>query len=122
MNNETSFIELALLPSNQRGKIEIAGKFNVHYENDGLVIIEAEVLKHIALVVTRTASYQAVTPFQDVIVFEDDVIPTDKGCTGSFNFNVFDKVLFDGPGDYYILCSIGTVTSNIIHTVLDEKN
>ena len=115
MNNETSLIALKLIPSKEDDQIIISGKFNVNYQSDGLSVKGAQVLKHIALVVTRTANYQAVTPFQDVIVFEDDVTETKEGCSGSFNFNVFDKIVFDGDGNYYILCSMGVITSNIIH-------
>jgi hypothetical protein len=121
INNKTSFIELKHMLSKDSNQIMISGKFNVNYQADGLSVEGAEVLKHIALVVTRTANYQAVTPFQDVIVFDDDVTKTEEGCSGSFNFNVFDKIGFNGNGSFYIICSIGTVTSNIILAVIDAK-
>ena len=121
MNNETSFIEIKEVSSNEDDQILVSGKFNINYQADCLSVDSAEVLKHIVLVVTRSANYQALTPFQDVIVFDDDVTETEEGCSGSFNFNLFDKIGFDGSGDYYILCSLGTVTSNIIHARFDEQ-
>jgi len=121
MNNDVSFMELQLLPIKGGHQIQITGKFNVNYKSDGLSVKAGAVLKHITLVVTRTANYQSVNPFKDVVVFGDDVIETEEGCSGSFNFNLFDKIAFDGNGDYYILCSIGTVTSNIIHARFEEQ-
>ncbi len=96
-------------------KIVIHGKFDIEYEASGLLTRGSEILNHIILVVTRSGNYQSVTPFQDVIAFEDDVQENDSGCSGVFNIDLFKKILFDGPGDYYILCSIGSVTSNILH-------
>ena len=119
-NNKTSLIVLQKSPSKQLGSINITGKFNVEYEADGLTVVGAEVLKHIVLVVTRTANYQSITPFKKVVVFGDDVIETEKGCSGAFSFNLFDKIDFNGPGDYYILCSLGAITSNIIHVQFKE--
>jgi len=98
-----------------KNKINIHGKFTVDYDSSGLVARGFDILNHIILVVTRSGNYQSVTPFKDVIVFEDDVQQSDAGCSGSFNIDLFTKILFDGEGDYYILCSIGSVTSNILH-------
>ncbi|WP_101343987.1 hypothetical protein [Colwellia echini] len=122
MNNDVSFMVLQLSPIKGEQQIRITGKFKVNYKSDGLSVHAGAVLKHIALVVTRTANYQSVNPFKDVVVFDDDVIATESGCSGSFNFNLFDKIAFDGSGDYYIMCSIGTVTSNIIHVRFDESS
>lgn len=119
MNHESSFIEITHIPTESK-YIQISGKFKINYQTDGVIVKAADVLKHILLVVTRTVNYQSVTPFKDIVVFDDDVIETDAGCSGNFNFNVFDKIAFNGSGDYYILCSLGTVTSNIIHVRFDE--
>ncbi len=121
MNNETSFITLQQAHSKEAKQIMIKGKFNVNYRSDGLSVKGAEVLKHIVLVVTRGDNYQSIAPFEHVIVFEDDVSFTKEGCAGSFNFNVFEKIGFDGKGDFYIMCSLGSVTSNIILSVLDKS-
>ncbi len=108
-------IERLSTNGNDQNGIVLHGKFDLEYETSGLLVRGSEVLNHIILVATRSGNYQSVTPFKDVIVFEDDVRESDSGCGGVFNINLFNKILFDGPGDYYILCSIGSVTSNILH-------
>lgn len=99
----------------------IKGRFNILYDNNGITVRGSKVLKHIVLVVTRGGNHSADGPFQDIVVFDDDVTETKSGCSGAFHFNLFDKIGFDGSGDYYILCSLGTVTSNIIYARFDEK-
>lgn len=98
--------------------LPLRGKFNVPYDASGLNVTGPEVIKHIVLVVTRGANYQTLTPFRDVIVFTDDIKPTAEGCSGHFNLDVFEKISFDGEGDYYILCSLGVYTSNIVRVVV----
>lgn len=125
MNNNPHNIEQSSLKIERlqpRGvgenKTVLHGKFNITYEESGLLVTGADVLSHVILVATRTANYQSVTPFKDVVIFEDDVTETGSGCTGVFNIDLFKKILFDGEGDYYILCSIGSVTSNILKVTL----
>lgn len=101
--------------------LSIRGKLNILYEQNGLTMKGSGILKHIVLVVTRGGNHFADTLFKSVIVFDDDIIETKNGCTVRFTFNLFDKINFGGAGDYYIMCSIGTVTSNIIHTIIDVK-
>ena len=102
------------------GPILVKGTFNTFYQQNGVLVEGSAILKHIVLVVTRGGSHFSGPLYKDVIVFDDDITVTDRGCSGKFNFNVFDKVGFDGAGDYYIMCSIGAVTSNITLAVVDE--
>ncbi len=88
--------------------------FQVPLLGIGPEVTGAEILKHVALVVTRGGNYQAVSPFKDVIVFPDDIKISESSYSGFFNFDVFDKISFDGEGEYFVLCSIGTITSNIV--------
>lgn len=99
-------------------QIFLRGKFNIWYDQNGLLVRGAEVVKNVVLVVTRTANYQVVTPFKDIIVFESDVVETKDGCSGFFNIEVTDHISFDGEGDYYVLCSLGTCLSNILKITL----
>jgi len=120
--NNIATVEIELASEQVISKqILVRGKFNILYEQNGLMVKGSDVLKHIVLVVTRGGNHFADAPYRDVIVFEDDIIETDKGCSGRFNFNVFEKVGFNGAGDYYIMCSLGTVTSNIIYAAIDAK-
>lgn len=96
--------------------IKLRGRFKVPYGKDGITVEGAQVLKHIVMVVSRGGNYQAVTPFKDAAVFADDVNDDGKSCSGGFNINVADHLMFDGGGDYYILCSLGTYLSNITKT------
>lgn len=69
-------------------------------------------LKHIILAVTRLGNYQALPPFQDTIVFDDDFQLEGDICCGSFNFNLKDYLRFDGEGEYFVNFSLGSVISN----------
>lgn len=120
-NNSGAFISIErIFPpgGKDESQIHLHGEFNILYDEQVPFARGSGILKHIILVVTRTANYQSVAPFKDVIVFEDDVIETGEGCSGVFNIDIFNKILFDGAGDYYTLCSIGSTTSNILHIKL----
>lgn len=106
-------IEARLHPQSAQ-KIIVHGKFSVICDQDGVSARSWEVLKHVVLVVTRSGNYQALAPFKEVIVFEDDVKRIDNICSAFFNIDVMDHIAFDGEGDYYILCSLGAHTSNIV--------
>ena len=94
--------------------ILVRGEYKVPYADDSVPKQATLMPKHIALVVTRSGNYQAMKPFRDMVVFEDDVKDDGKCAAGNFNFNVFDHIQFDGGGDYYILCSLGNYLSNIV--------
>ena len=93
-------------------RITVKGEFALPFGTKGLPEAPTEVLKHIVLVVTRSGNYQSVTPFQNVVVFPDDVKVKEDICSGFFNINVMDHIAFDGEGDYYLSCSVGTILSN----------
>ena len=105
-------IEAALHPQKQQ-QILLRGKFKLPCGQHGVPEAATQVFKHIVLVATRGGNYQTLTPFRDVIVFEDDIQTDGNFCAGLFNFNVMDHIQFDGAGDYYLLCSVGIYTSNI---------
>lgn len=106
-------IEAELYPQNKQ-RIFIHGKFRVPCGKEGVPQQGAQVLKHIVLVVTRSGNYQSLTPFKEVVVFEDDIRRDGNDCSAFFNIDVMNHILFDGEGDYYILCSLGTYISNIV--------
>lgn len=110
-------IDAGLHPQ-QPQKILVRGKLRVSYGKNGVPDEGTAVLKHVVLVVSRTLNYQSLTPFKDVIVFSDDLRDEGNGCSASFNINVMDHIRFEGAGDYYILCSIGTYTSNVVKVVV----
>jgi len=105
-------IEAVLHPQRPQ-QILLRGKFRLPCGQDGVPEEATQVFKHIVLVTTRGGNYQTLTPFRDVIVFEDDIQTDGNFCSGLFNFNVMDHIQFDGAGDYYLLCSVGIYTSNI---------
>ena len=91
----------------------ITGKFSIDVDDDD-TNNPAEILKNIICVVTRTENYQSFTPFQDVVVFSDDVIIDKNIISGVFSFDMMNFLKFSGSGEYYILCSIYSNLSNII--------
>ena len=106
-------IEAGLHPQKSQ-QILLRGKFKLPCGKGGVPEEATQVFKHLVLVATRTANYQSLTPFKDVIVFEDDIQTEGNYCSGLFNINVMEHIQFDGEGDYYLLCSVGTYTSNIL--------
>ena len=94
--------------------ILVRGEYKVPYAEASVPKQATLMPKHIVLVVTRSGNYQAMKPFRDMVVFEDDVKDDGKNAAGNFNFNVFDHIPFKEGGDYYILCSLGNYLSNII--------
>ena len=98
--------------------IPISGKFRIPFDHSGVLVTGPDILKHIVLAVTRSGNYQTSSPFKDVAVFPDDIKKSKKGWTGFFKFNVFNHIGFAGEGDYYILCSLGIYTSNIVKIVV----
>lgn len=113
--NEEYFITIECPDRCENGDaFKLSGQFKVPYEKNGIIVHGAQVLKHIILVVTRSGNYQAFVPFKDVIVFEDDVREVEGGCHAYFNVRVMDHLAFEGEGDYYVLCSLGSYLSNII--------
>ena len=106
-------IEAALHPQKPQ-QILLRGKFKLPCGQHGVPEEATQAFKRIVLVTTRSANYQTLTPFRDVIVFDDDIQRDGNFCSGLFNFNVMDHIQFEGAGDYYLLCSVGTYTSNIV--------
>lgn len=94
--------------------ILVRGEYKVPYADESVPNQATLMPKHIVLVVTRSGNYQAIKPFREMVVFEDDVKDDGKCAAGNFNLNVFHHIQFDGGGDYYILCSLGNYLSNIL--------
>lgn len=94
--------------------IKVQGEFRVNNEEISIQYINENILKHIVLVVTRSASYQSVTPFSDIVVFKDDVTISSDNVSGLFNISIKDHISFNGKGKYYIMCSLGTMLSNTL--------
>lgn len=117
-NNEFGIsIEAGLHPHHKQ-KILVHGKFQVLCGQAGVPEQSTQVLKHIVLVIRRSGNYQSLTPFKEVIVFADDIRSDGNSCSAFFNINVMDHIQFGGEGDYYVLCSLGTYTSNIVKVVV----
>lgn len=120
MTDDNYFIKITAPEKAHKDKpILLRGKFHIPLRNAGITARGSEVLKHIVLVVTRGGNYQTLAPFKNVIVFADDIKQTEDACSGFFQLDVFEKISFDGEGDYYILCSLGVYTSNIVKVVVN---
>ena len=98
--------------------IGIAGSFRLKLGKNAVPKDALSVLKHIVVVTTRYGNYQSLTPFKDVIVFEDDVQLEGDICSGNFNINLMEHIQFSGEGEYYTHCSIGQVISNTEKVIL----
>lgn len=107
------YIDAGLHP-HQNKKILVRGKFRVVCGRQGVPERGPDTLKHVVLVTTRSGNYQSLTPFKEVVVFADDVQQDGEVCSAFFNIDVMDHIAFGGEGDYYLLCSIGAHTSNIV--------
>lgn len=96
----------------------VRGEYKIPYAEESVPKQATLMPKHIALVVTRSGNYQAMKPFSQMVVFEDDVKDDGIYAMGHFNLNVNDHIQFNGAGDYYILCSLGNYLSNIVKVTL----
>lgn len=115
MNKNGLYISISVHQTHEKTKLFIVnGKFHVVYDDLGLIVKNENILKHIILVVTRGENYQAHPAFENVVVFADDIQKTEVGCSGFFKINLFETIEFDGRGDYFVLCSMGSYTSNIL--------
>ena len=94
--------------------IEINGKFSVVKNEQSIYADNEKVIKHIVLVVTRSANYHTSTPFLDVVTFKDDVKVGPGVVSGNFKIFLKDHLTFNGSGDYFVLCSLGTCLSNTL--------
>ncbi|MGQ9424386.1 hypothetical protein ACXYTJ_00380 [Gilvimarinus sp. F26214L] len=70
--NESITIAATINPDGS-DRILVRGRFSVSCGENGVPDQSLDTLKHLVLVVTRAANYQALTPFQETVVFEDDV-------------------------------------------------
>lgn len=115
MGQVTSFLDLVAPSSIELGTpLILRGEFKLAYAEAGTSARDEQVLKHIVMVVTRGGNYQTLVPFKDVVVFPEDVKRTENSVLGFFNLNLFDKIAFGGAGTYFILCSLGKHTSNVV--------
>ena len=114
-----NFIRIQNIPDyNDFSDLVISGEFNITNNEKSIQSKNSDILKHIILVVTRSGNYQSVTPFNDVIVFNDDVNIEEDVVTGTFKILLSDHINFSGEGDYFIFCSLGTFLSNTIEIKL----
>ncbi len=100
--------------TNSKETLMIQGQFRVPYHQSGITVQGADMLKHIILVVTMGGARAVVRPFKDYVIFEDDIQDDGQSCSGYFKFNAFEKISFTEGDHYYIMCSIGTFTSDIV--------
>jgi len=128
INSNTAFLQHsefgivigADLHPQQPQQILLRGRFRVPYGENGIPEQGVQTLKHVILVVTRAGNYQSLSPFAEVVVFEDDVRDEGQSCSAFFNIAVMNHIQFSGAGEYHILCSIGTYTSNIVKVVVNQ--
>jgi len=104
----------ALQAYNNVNDIQINGDFTISNDDKNIQDINEKIIKHITLIVTRSANYQSTTPFSDVLVFKDDVDVHSNIVTGAFNIKLSDHIKFNGKGEYYIMCSLGVYLSNTL--------
>ena len=70
------------------------------------------------MVITRKYDGHATQPFEDVVVFNDDVNADNLSCSGTFNFKVTDHTWMEGGGEFFITCSLGTYLSNTVIVIV----
>jgi hypothetical protein len=118
-NDDKGIAITAVVHPEKNKRLLVNGRFAVLCGENGVPEHAPQTLKHVVLVVTRYGNYQALTPFKETVVFEDDVRVRGDCCSATFMINVMDHIAFDGKGDYYILCSLGTHLSNIVKVTIE---
>jgi len=92
----------------------IRGEFTLSNKEVSLEFEGAQVLKHIVLVATRSGNYQSVSPFSHTVIFKDDVKSSSDSVSGVFNVVLSESIDFSGEGEYFIMCSLGSILSNTL--------
>lgn len=92
----------------------ISGEFMVSNKEKSITSENSQILKHVVLVVTRSANYQSVTPFSDTVVFKDDVKIDSDIVSGVFKVQLGEHIGFNGKGDFFVMCSLGNCLSNVL--------
>lgn len=109
------FINIQSIPDHTSfDDLRISGEFRVANQEESIETKDSGILKHIILNVTRSGNYQSVSPFSDVVVFKDDVLIESDIVSGSFKIKLSDHIGFNGEGEYFIFCSLGTHLSDIL--------
>lgn len=100
--------------SSTSSKMLLQGKYRVALGKDNIPTISTEVLKHIVAVYKNRSNYMSFTPFENMIVFPDDVLIEDAYCSGVFRFVVAEYIKPIDNGNNRIFCSIGRHLSQVI--------
>lgn len=100
--------------------VVVRGEFKIPDSESSVIAKGKDVLKHVVLVITRSANYQASAPFSKVVVFEDDVKLVSDTVFGFFSIKLGEHLKFDGDGDFYVMCSLGVCLSNIIKITVES--
>lgn len=112
---QNNYIKIDSLEASTNIKdIVINGDFAISNDDVSVQNINEKIIKHIVLIVTRSANHQSTNPFSDTLVFKDDVEINSNIVTGLFNIKLSDHINFDGQGVYYIMCSLGVYLSNTL--------
>jgi len=81
--------------------------------------IDHQLHRAVVLVVSIGRASRARTVFAGKALFADDEERNPWGRRGFFQCDAFAEAGFDYPGKYYLLCSLGAFTSNIVEVAVE---
>ncbi len=75
----------------------------------------------LVLAINKVGLYQTVSPFRDVLLFDDDDFSINGLRHGYFNFDLFSTNAFETLGAYFITVSLGYHLSNTLEINVKKK-
>lgn len=105
--------------NNEEKKILIKGGFNIPL-NGGFNIAN-KLHQAIVMIVTFGGVEFVIRPYEDFIIFLDDVKLIDSNIHGSFDIDIMQYLNYQKYGTYYILFSLGPYLSNL-EKIVRNKN
>jgi hypothetical protein len=123
-------VKIAALPQiSVAGAMIVSGVYQIVEEEAAR--IDERLHRALVLVVTSPHCSFVTTPFQGMVLFEDDDERLGWGRRGYFNLDVFDTIARKAspeaasegpieiePGEYYLMVSLGTHLSEVVRVVV----
>ena len=93
--------------------LQLRCDFNVPNTEKSVKVKNEAILKHIVLVVTHAGGFKTTSPFQDVVIFQDDVEVDAASVNGKFILFLKDYLDPTLNGEVFAMCSLGSALSEV---------
>lgn len=105
-------IRVTPYPPSASSRLTVHGAF--HLPRAITEIVARPLQRCVVLVVQRVGEQNALTPFREQVLFDDDDQLTPGGVAGYFHIDVFDEQGGGVPGEYHFFVSMDEHISNVL--------